>query len=133
MSDNRSFVWPWPWSAFAPQQLSQPINTGWTFGNLVQVTNANSSAPDVERDVVSHHSYGRQIGRLMDAVVALSEDVPGASKDPRVKALREIATKVEKIKREAEKNRANELLSELRALKHADPKGWQALIKSVEA
>jgi hypothetical protein len=133
MSDNRSFVWPWPWSAFAPQQLNQPINTGWTFGNLVQVNNANSSAPEVEREVVSHYSYGRQIGRLMDAVVALSEDIPGAAKDPRVKALREIATKVEQIKREAGKNRASELLSELKALKHDDPKAWRALMKSVEA
>jgi len=58
----------------APQALNQPINPGWSFGNIT-VNNVNSSAPDVERDVVSRHSYGRQIGRLMDAVAALADEV----------------------------------------------------------
>ena len=59
---------PWPWPPAAPQSLVQPINPGWS---LINVTYNNSSAPAIERDVLQQHSYGRQIGRLMDALSVL--------------------------------------------------------------
>jgi hypothetical protein len=121
----------WPWSAWAPQWLNQPINPGWTFGNVIQVTNANSSAPEVEKQVVSQHSYGRQIGRLMEAVVALAQAMPDVDRDPRVKDLLALACEIEKIKVEAKERRGVELLDELKALKKSDPKAWAELVKSV--
>ena len=133
------WTWPWnatanagssPWFGIAPQQLTQPINPGWTFGNLIQVTNENSSAPMVEKEVVSAHSYGRQIGRLMDAVVAIADKI-GAADDPRVEPLIALAAEIEAIKQEARQRRRTELLDELKALKRSDPKAWSELVKSV--
>jgi hypothetical protein len=122
----------WPWAPnLAPEWLKQSFNNGWTFGNIIQVTNQNSSAPEVEREVVSEHSYGRQIGRLMDAVVALSEKVPGAAKDERVSDLLTLAKDIEAIKEAARKRRLTELLEELKSLKQCDRAEWDRLMKAV--
>ena len=115
-----------PWFGVAPQSLTQPINPGWSFGNVI-VNSVNSSAPDVEREVVSRHSYGRQIGRLMDAVEALSEAVPGVGKDERIKEFRELAAEVEQIKKEAAPRRLEQIQREVEWLKHNDPDGWAKL------
>ncbi|RQP23811.1 hypothetical protein [Piscinibacter terrae] len=122
----------WPWAPnLAPEWLKQSFNNGWTFGNIIQVTNQNSSAPEVEREVVSEHSYGRQIGRLMDAVVALSEKVPGAGKDERVSDLVALAKDIEAIKEAARRRRLTELLEELKSLKQHDRAEWDRLMKAV--
>src|SRR5918993_3209381 len=55
-----------PWAWLAPSQLSQPINPGWSFGNLI-VNESNSSAPSTELAIVAEESYGRQMGKLLDA------------------------------------------------------------------
>jgi hypothetical protein len=78
------FLWPLAaarnWSTLfglAPQFLSQPINPGWTLGPVVNITENNSSAPDTEREVLAHHSYGRQLGRIIDALsVVIDETRP---------------------------------------------------------
>jgi hypothetical protein len=115
-----------PWFGVAPQSLTQPINPGWSFGNVI-VNSANSSAPDVEQQIVSQHSYGRQIGRLMDAVEALSEALPQTGKDERIKEFRALAAKVEAIKREMAPRRLEQLRGELECLKRDDPAGWEKL------
>lgn len=122
----------WPWSPnLAPEWLKQSFNNGWTFGNIIQVTNQNSSAPEVEREVVSEHSYGQQIGRLMDAVVALSGRVPGATEDKRVSDLLDLARDIDAIKEAARKRRLTELLEELKSLKQHDKTQWEQLMKAV--
>jgi len=136
------FGWPWtlrwpPEAAsgalfgFAPDRLWQPINPGWTFGNVV-VNTQNSSAPEIEQAVVSRQSYGRQIGRLMDAVQALAErqerSDPALRKDPRLQAFEALAAEVDAIKQEAADRRLARLRAELEALKRADPTAWRALI-----
>lgn len=130
MSAVPSTHWPWP-ASWAPQWLNQSFNNGWTFGNIV-VSTANSSAPDVERAVVSRYSYGRQIGRLMDAVVALTDRVPGAVAHPDIAPLLELAREVDELKERTQQGRQAELLDELRALKRCDPQAWAELVRSVE-
>ena len=46
--------WPFPslFGPAAPQNLNQPINPGWSFGNFI-VNEQNSTAPDSERDIVA--------------------------------------------------------------------------------
>ena len=74
------FFWPLAaarnWSALmnlSPQNLNQPI----TLGGIVNITENNSSAPDTEREVLAHHSYGRQLGRIIDALsVVIQETLP---------------------------------------------------------
>lgn len=124
----------WPWAPnLAPDWLKQSFNNGWTFGNIIQVTNQNSSSPEVEREVVSEHSYGRQLGRLMDAVVAISEKVPAAAKDQRVKDLVELADQIEVIKQAAREKRLTQLLQELQALKEHEPEQWDQLMSALDS
>lgn len=132
--------WPWlapwaaptqgaaaPWFGFAPQQLEQPINPGWSFGNIVSVTNVNSTAPDVERAITAQHSYGRQIGRMTEALAALIEVMPAKSKDKRIQEFLQIARDVEAIKRRAELPRVERLRAELEEVRNDDPKAWAEL------
>jgi hypothetical protein len=71
--------------AFAPQQLTQTINPwSWTFGNasLFTINLGNSSAPKVETRVLDEvGSYGRQLGRMGEALAAViawaeTQDMP---------------------------------------------------------
>ena len=135
---------PWwmPWTAaltppsafgFAPQRLDQAINPGWSFGNtIVTINPANSSAPEVERAVIEQHSYGRQIGRMMDALTALIETLPAAlRKDERIVEFDEIVRDVQAIKRRAGLPQVQRLHAELEALKRDDPKSWDELSKAL--
>jgi len=120
--------------SLAPRQLTQPINPGWTFGNLIQVTEQNSSAPDTEEAIVQRHSYGRQIGRTMDAVALLIEHAPAAvKKDKRAAALQKIEREVDAIKRAQAQQRLERLRDELKLLKRADASAWHALRADVDA
>jgi hypothetical protein len=124
-----SVTFPNFFSPWLPPSVNERFNNGWTFGNLI-VTAANSKAPDVERDVVSRCSYGRQLGRLMDAVVALAKHVE-ATADPHVEPLIALAREIDAIKARAQRRRCDELLEELKALKKNDRKAWNELIKAV--
>jgi len=53
----------------APDVLAQNINP-WT----ININSNNSSAPGTEQRILARHSYGRQLGRLMDAVDLLVDD-----------------------------------------------------------
>lgn len=130
MSAVPSSTWPWP-ASLAPQWLGQSFNNGWTFGNVI-VTTQNSRAPGVERDIVSRHSYGRQIGKLMDAVVALAQKLD-LEQSPKVKPLCDLARDIEVIKSRAQRTRMEELHEELKTLKRMDPRAWRTLMQSVDS
>ena len=73
---------PNPLDVFAaPQTLVQPILPGWVFGSVTNVTEQNSSAPETEREIIAAQSYGRQLGRVMDALAVLIADLPKAEQD----------------------------------------------------
>jgi hypothetical protein len=138
-STGAEFGWPWtlrwpsagngsPAIAFAPERLWQPINPGWSFGNLI-VNNTNSSAPDVEQAVVSRYSYGRQIGRMMEALEVLVKALPATKSDPGVKDFLALAAEVGKAKSAAKEARLERLRLELAALKKQDRKAWEQLVK----
>ena len=90
-TDTSRFSWPgidpaeWmrTWQAVwrgGPDNLVQPILPGWTFN----INSSNSTAPQTEVDVVAKHSYGRQIGRMSDALELLIEERHGKTpKDKR--------------------------------------------------
>jgi hypothetical protein len=122
--------WPWPlqqWSlpALAPQQLTQPINPDWA---VVRVTYNNSSAPDIERGVLEQHSYGRQIGRLMDAVCALAERLPATARaDQRIVEFEALAQDILRIKQDARLPRIERLQKDVEALQRDDPTAYGLL------
>jgi hypothetical protein len=120
--------WPlWPFAvldrapALAPKSLDQPINPGWTFGNLISVTEVNSSAPDTERNIVAVHSYGRQLGRVIDAVAALIDDLPAAKqRDPAFKQLEKLQDEITKIKSRSAARRLDRFTADLAELQKTD-------------
>jgi hypothetical protein len=54
------------------RNLYEPILPGWT----INVDSFNSSSPETERDVLKTASYGRQLGRISDAVAQLIQLEP---------------------------------------------------------
>lgn len=83
-----------PWTAFMSSVGSQ-------FG-LVNINLGQSSAPDVEGEVLSDvASYGKQIGRISDALIVLLKHFkPGDEEEKAaVEALREMVNAVAKVKK----------------------------------
>jgi hypothetical protein len=119
--------------SFAPQALTQSILPGWTFGNLISVTEQNSSAPDTEREIVSTESYGRQLGRILDALGVLIDERPPAA--PHVKALDELTElrqKIERIKSKTAVRRLQRFQSDLAMLKVKDPVEYRRIIRGLK-
>jgi hypothetical protein len=136
-SESTSRGWPWAgidpsawmhnwWTTFglAPQSLTQPILPGWT----ITINGINSSAPQTEAEVVQRHSYGRQLGRMADALQALieerGEDAPG---DERFKEFTRMKQEIDEIKLDAAATRLDRLRDDLAALKAAHPTEYRRL------
>ena len=88
--------WPFAWPNFAPTSLNQPILPDWS---LQHITVNYQGNPAIEKDVAAKvASYGKQLGIITEAVLALAEGGSGEAEP--VKRLRAIAKKIEKIKDE---------------------------------
>ena len=131
-SPSDLFPWIWPWNAkLAPDRLAQDILTGWS---LISITENNSSAPDTERRIVAQESYGRQIGRLMDAVGALiAERPPGAPSREAFTALAALQKRVEAAKMEAAVDRLTRIREDLALLKVEKPEVYAEQVKALRA
>jgi hypothetical protein len=110
-----------PAGLFAQQQLSQAILPGWS---LISVNQGNSSAPDTEQAVVAKASYGRQLGRIMEALDVLVRAAPpvppGKEHDGDRKAIAQFQTLVEEVgkaKHEAAEARVARIIADLESLK----------------
>lgn len=115
------------WLGLAPQNLFQPINAGVTLGGVINITEHNSSAPDTEREVLDHHSYGRQLGRIMDALsVVLDKGLPdkknlSADEFRRVERFFELARNIDEIKSREALKRVRRIAGDLAFLKERYP------------
>jgi hypothetical protein len=130
--------WSWPWRmmsagaspsvSLAPQTLSQPILPGWIFANTVDVTNENSSSPETERQIVAAHSYGQQLGRVLDAVNELIAERPsGAPDTPAIRDFTQLWRDVEKIKMQSAAERIEQAIAELAEMKSQRADEYQRL------
>jgi hypothetical protein len=129
--------WPWAgidpaawmrnwWTTFglAPQSLTQPILPGWA----ITINGINSSAPQTEVEVVQRHSYGRQLGRMADALQALiDERGGGASSDPRFTEFATMKQEIDELKLDAAARRIEQLRADLAALKATRPTEYRRL------
>jgi len=124
--------WWWPgWmmdamrasaTALAPQSLVQPILPGWTFGNLISVTETNSSSPETERDIVARESYGRQLGRVIDALEVLIQERPkDLPASPALDELMRLGERIEEIKAQSMASRVKRIEADLARLKKDCP------------
>ena len=105
-----------------PSWLSQPILPGWF---SVTVNQRNSRSPQTEEEIVREHSYGRQLGYLTQAVVALiAERATGP--DARFQPLLELDRKINAIKDRTRADRLNRLIAELALL---DPEERERIVR----
>ena len=113
--------WLRNWQAvwrLAPDTLNQPILPGWTFN----VNSNNSTSPQTAVDVLARHSYGRQLGRLSDAVEKLIVQAHG--EQPRLPAFAEflqMKRDIDEVKNKAAARRVTHFGKDLQALKRANP------------
>jgi hypothetical protein len=136
---SNSPIWDWPtWikgsvanplDVFAaPTSLVQPILPGWVFGSVTNITEQNSSAPDTEREIVAAHSYGRQLGRIIDALAVLIADLPKAKQNARAfEELTKIGREIDDIKSQAAARRLDRIASDLATLKETQPEEYNRL------
>jgi len=132
-------IWDWPsWMkgslpnpldvVAAPQNLLQPILPGWVFGSVTNITEQNSSAPDTEREIVAAHSYGRQLGRVMDALALLVSDLPKAKQDQEAfEEFAKIRREIDDIKANAAARRLNRIAADLATLKETKSDEYERL------
>jgi hypothetical protein len=119
--------WMRTWQAMwrgIPDNLVQPILPGWTFN----VNSGNSTAPQTEVDVVAKHSYGRQIGRMSDALELFIEERHG--KTPEEKRLSDFLTmkhEIDKVKQDAAATRIERIAKDLALLKVHDQEQYVRL------
>ena len=107
----------WPFSLFAPGNLTQPILPGWSFGN-VSVNYAGNA--DIEKEVVEKvASYGKQLGVITDVVLELAGDKPPKGEHP-LAQLREIAAKVRKVKEEHKRSLSEQASDAMEKLARSD-------------
>jgi hypothetical protein len=102
----------------------QPILPGWTFN----INSGNSTAPQTEVDVVAKHSYGRQIGRMSDALELLIEERHGET--PEEKRLSDFLTmkhEIDKVKQDAAATRIERIVKDLALLKAQDQEQYLRL------
>ena len=109
-------TWQTVWRG-APDSLVQPILPGWTFN----INSANSSSPQTEADVVARHSYGRQIGRMADALeLVLVEKYGKAPEDKRVADFLNMKREIDQVKQDAAAARIEQITKDLAFLKTRD-------------
>lgn len=107
---------------------SQPILPGWTFN----VNSNNSSAPQTEVEVVQHYSYGKQLGRISDALAALIEAVaPEGMKAAPYVPFTEMKREIDGLKNDAAAARVDQLRADLRRLKTERPDAYERIRQSL--
>jgi len=116
-----AFTRSWTSMALAPQKLWQSINSGWSFGN-VTINESNSSAPQTEQAILAQESYGRQIGKLLDAVDILVQQQPNWKQTKAFAEVNTLKTKIDAVKQEQAVKRIEQLRGDLGLLRFStDP------------
>jgi hypothetical protein len=107
----------------APNTLVQPILPGWT----LNVNAFNSSAPQTEAEVLQKHSYGRQLGRISEALAILVDARDPKRSDERFEDFRTMTAEIEDIKAGNAEARVTRLLADLDLLKVLRPEAHARL------
>jgi hypothetical protein len=108
-------TWQSMWRAGAPESLAQTILPGWQ----LNINSNNSTAPQTEVEVVAKHSYGRQLGRISDALEVLLEERDGPE-DKRLSDFLTMKQEIDQVKQDAAATRIQQIVKDLELLKGQD-------------
>lgn len=121
-------AWTSPLVSLAPQALNQPILPDWVFANSISVTDENSSSPETERAVVAAHSYGQQLGRIIDVLGELvRQQPPGALGARSVREFTELSDDINRIKARQAARQVRRAIPGLAELKQRDRDEYERL------
>ncbi len=116
-------AWQAAWR-LAPENLTQPILPGWTFN----INSNNSSSPQTEIDVLAKHSYGRQLGRIADALELLIVEQHGeAPADERLADFLQMKREIDQVKQAGAAARIERFQRDLELLKSNNPPEYERL------
>jgi hypothetical protein len=116
-------IWQAMWR-IAPDNLAQSILQGWT----LNINSNNSTAPQTEVEVLAKHSYGRQLGRLSDALELLIVERHGRTpEDKRFAEFLTMKQEIDKVKQEAAAARVERIVKDLALLKAQDQEQYVRL------
>lgn len=119
--------WLSAWQAMwriAPDNLAQSILQGWT----LNINSNNSTAPQTEVEVVARHSYGRQLGRMSDALELLIVERHGRTpEDKRFADFLTMKQEIDKVKQDAAAARVERIVKDLALLKAQDQEQYVRL------
>lgn len=119
--------WQQVWR-LAPDTLVQPILPGWT----MNINSNNSSSPNTEIDVLAKHSYGRQLGRIADALAALVVERHGETPaDARYAAFLEMKHEIDRVKEEGAGARVERFRRDLALLKEKNRPEFERLRRAL--
>lgn len=115
----------WPWLQPPGGVFSQPILPGWT----LNINSNNSSAPQTELAVVDRHSYGRQLGRISDAlrVLVLEHGRKKGPEDGAVAQFLSMWEEIEQVKTESAVARLDAIASDLARVKKNNAEEYRRL------
>jgi hypothetical protein len=139
-------VYLWPlhvmkvWSTFMgfpTHTFAQPILPGWNFGSVYNITDSNSSAPQTEQEIVRQHSYGRQLGRITEALAVVADK---SMQDPqlteadrkRLSDFMDLAHNIEEIKAQESMKRIQRMAAELAHLQKTQPALYRRAVEALE-
>jgi hypothetical protein len=123
--------WLKQWSAamqLAPNTLVQPVLPGWTFN----VNAFNSSAPQTESDITQRHSYGRQLGRIEEALAVLVDAFDRSGADARFADFRAMKAEIDEVKAGSAVARVERLIADLDLLKVLKPAERERLVAELQ-
>jgi hypothetical protein len=108
-------LWWWNPQAWAPQTLTQ-----------------HSRSPQTEQAIVAEHSYGRQLGRISDALIALIEERPkGTAGNKAFDDLLALRASIEAIKARSAAGRLERLEADLARLKIESPEDYRRIAAKI--
>jgi hypothetical protein len=131
-------VFPWFWF-WAPQlhfpfsgDVRQRIDpdTNWFFGSIAP----SAGHGRVEQQLFATASYGKQLGRVTEALLAVCDELPvkDAAGRRAVERLRSLATQLEEAKTQAYASEMHDLLAQLQWLQAQRPEQFAELAQGLK-
>lgn len=133
-------LWQW-WAnylqAISPQwpgtdlSFQQPILPDWTLAGVV-INETNSSDPAMERAIVSRQSYGKQLGRTIDALAAFINETKLVDKtQPPFEEFFALKKEIDDVKVDTADTRFEQTLTDLKLLKKTDEEKFKQCLRRV--
>jgi len=116
------------WMQLAPTNLVQPILSGWT----LNINSNNSSSPQTEADVVARHSYGRQLGRISDALRELLRERAAKLPKGALAEFMSMCEEIDKVKAISAAKRLKQITADLTLLKTKDEAEYHRVRQALE-